>query len=339
MTGIASARSPGRPVIGEAGQVSTAAKNVDRGPADASDAPFLPQRSGGPLELPLDLIDEDPKQPRTAGNPGFSAPSLSELAASISLRNVKTPISVRHNLAYPGRFIINHGARRFRASMRAGKRTIPGFIDDDYNETDQVVENLQRNELTAREVADYIGRELAKGMKKGEIAKSISKSPAFVTQHVALLDLPDPIARAFNSGRVRDVTLVNELVTAYKKRPEEVGNWLQNESQDISRGTVKFLREFLDKKFRLRDDSVGEYEDIVAGFPDGAAAQTSRKTRPGTDRWRLTGIAVTHKRREALLILNRRPTTEGAVWLRYQDDGMESEVQIAEVKLTALLSD
>ena len=30
----------------------------------------------GPQELPLDLIDEDPHQPRTADNPGFSPESI-----------------------------------------------------------------------------------------------------------------------------------------------------------------------------------------------------------------------------------------------------------------------
>ena len=55
-----------------------------------------------------------------------------------------------------------------------------------------MVENLQRNELTAREIANYIGRELSKGLKRGQIASNISKSAAFVTQHAALLDLPEP---------------------------------------------------------------------------------------------------------------------------------------------------
>ena len=122
---------------------------------------------GSPLALPLEHIDEDPLQPRSAENPGFTALSLAELAASIRLRGVKTPISVRHHPEWPGRYIINHGARRYRASRLAQLATIPGFIDDDYSETDQVVENLQRNELTAREIANYIGRELSKGLKRG----------------------------------------------------------------------------------------------------------------------------------------------------------------------------
>ena len=148
---------------------------------------------------------------------------------------MKSPISVRENPDAPGRYLINHGARRFRGSKWAEKTTIPGFIDNDYNDDDQVIENLQRNELTAREIADYIGRELAKGRKKGEIAKAVGKSAAFITQHVTLLDLPEPIAEAFNSGRAKDVTVINELVTAYKKNPDE-GAWLADDSQELTRG-------------------------------------------------------------------------------------------------------
>jgi ParB family chromosome partitioning protein len=158
---------------------------------------------GGPQELPLDLIDEDPHQPRTADNPGFSPESIAEIGETIKARGVKSPISVRENPDAPGRYLINHGARRYRGSKWADKTTIPAFIDNDYNEADQVIENLQRNELTAREIADFIGRELAKGKKKSEIAKEIGKSPAFVTQHVTLLDLPEPIAEAFNAAAAR----------------------------------------------------------------------------------------------------------------------------------------
>ena len=224
--------------------------------------------SSGPLHLALELIDEDPNQPRTNDNPGFSKGSLEELAATILLRGVKTPISVRENQDDSGRFTINHGARRVRASVLAGKETIPAFIDNDYNEADQVIENLQRNELTAREIADFIGRELAKGAKKSDIATAIGKSAAFVSQHVTLLDLPEPIAEVFKSGRANDVTVVNELVKMYRKNPDEIVAWLSDETQELTRGSIKLLREFLADKKRKHetDHSVdGEQGDNSAG--------------------------------------------------------------------------
>ena len=305
------------------------------------DAPTASANGGGPLLLEMDLIDEDPHQPRTEDNPGFSNESLEELSASIKLRGVKTPISVRDNSDAPGRYIINHGARRFRGSKRAGKTAIPGFIDNDYNEADQVVENLQRNELTAREIADYIGRELAKGIKKGEIAKAISKSPAFVTQHVTLLDLPDPIAEAFNSGRAKDVTVINELVTAFKKKPEEVTDWLGDENQEITRGSVKLLREFLDdkRKQEQQDGGEGAGAEGEGGEDAGQEGSDAKKKEKvdDPDKLKKAIIQVQHDERPARLILNRRPPAEGFAWLKYDDDGQEFEANLAQVQLVALL--
>lgn len=292
--------------------------------------------SGGPLMLDMDLIDEDPNQPRTEDNPGFSDESLDELAASIKLRGIKTPISVRNITEMPGRYIINHGARRFRGSKRAGKTTIPGFIDNDYNEADQVVENLQRNELTAREIADYIGRELAKGIKKGDIAKGISKSPAFVSQHVTLLDLPDPIADAFNSGRAKDVTVINELVTAFKKKPEEVTNWLEDENQEITRGSVKLLREFLDDKGK-QEQQEEDSGDEAGQEEDGTDAKNKNEKPEDPEKLKKAIVQVQHNERPARLILNRRPPAEGFAWLKYDDDGLEFEANLNSVTLVALI--
>ena len=293
-----------------------------------------PTAEGRPLALRLDHIDEDPGQPRSAANPGFTAHSLAELAASIRLRGVKTPISVRHHPDKPGRYIINHGARRYRASRLAQLATIPGFIDDDYSATDQVVENLQRNELTTREIANYIGRELSKGLKRGQIASNISKSPAFVTQHAALLDLPEPVALAFNQGRVRDVTTVNELVTAYKAHPDAVAAWLGEGEPEITRGAVKLLRAFLGEKFGQEEPVVEEgradpaQQDAATG--DAAPSDTGHR------RWRYGGLVVLHQQREGILLLGRRPGAEGRAWIRHED-GVEVEISLAEVQPLRLL--
>ncbi len=296
-------------------------------------------QGGGPLALEMALIDEDPHQPRTKDNPGFSDHSLEELAASIQLRGVKTPISVRENPDVDGRYIINHGARRFRGSQRAGLVTIPGFIDNDYNEADQVVENLQRNELTAREIADFIGRELAKGIKKGDIAKAISKSPAFISQHVTLLDLPEPLAQVFNTGRVRDVTVVNELMTAYKKTPQDVTAWLGDANQEITRGSVKLLREFLDVKSQPQPSPAPVAKTAAPAVvpPAMAPPAKSGKAAAAVDSLRNAVVHVLHNQRAARLMLERRPASKGLAWLKYNDDGQEIEASLKSVTLVALL--
>lgn len=297
--------------------------------------------TGGPTELDLALIDEDPNQPREADNPGFSAESLGELAATIKARGVKSPISVRENQDAPGRYLINHGARRYRASKIAGKTTIPAFVDNDYNDDDQVIENLQRNELTPREIANFIGRELAKGRKKGDIAKSLGKSAPWVTQHAALLDLPDPIAEAFNNGRTNDVTVINELVRAYKDDPEKVSTWLSDDSQEITRGSVKLLREFIEDGGQggAPDDDLAGAGEGAGGAADGGEDEAKEKEKKKEDPTKLKKaiVVVKHDDRQGRILLNRRPSADGLAWLKYDDDGHEFEAEIGQVQLVALL--
>lgn len=308
----------------------------------ATDRASTETNGAGPLRVALSAIDEDPAQPRTQDNPGFRQESIAELAASYGPNGPKSPISLRDNLAQPGRYIINHGHRRFRAAKAKGLTAIPAFIDNDYHEIDQVIENLQRNDLTPREISDWIGRELAKGVKKGDIAKSVGKSAAFVTQHANLLDLPEAIAAAFNSGRASDVTVVNELLTAYKKNPKEVAAWLTDEHQEITRGEVKLLRGFLDEK---RDGMEGEpAENLVAessrGTETNGGERTSAMAKEKTiDSNKLSRaiIQVAYDGRPARLVLTRRPRAKGHAWLKYDDDGREFEANLAEVTLVALI--
>lgn len=301
-------------------------------PTPSSDTTGNP--SGKASEIAMELIEEDPHQPRTH----FDQASLEELAATITLRGVKTPISVRPNPERDGYFIINHGARRYRASGIAGKTTIPAFVDGDYTEADQVIENLQRDALTAREIAEYIGRELAKKVKKGDIAKAIGKSPAYVTQHAALLDLPDPIGEIFQSERCRDVTLINELVGLYKKHPEGVTDWLADEEQEITRGTVKLLKEYLTSGGSSDAEGEGEGDGEGEKEPPAPAPKDDKEEKePDPEKLKKAIVVVQHDGRPGRLLLNRRPSSEGVSWMKYDDDGSEFEADLGDVRLISVI--
>lgn len=308
---------------------------------------------GKPLLLDIDAIDPDPEQPRKWDNPGFSEESIKELADTIKARGVKMPISVRENPEQAGRYIINHGERRWRASKVAGKKQIPVFIDNDYSDDDQVIENIQRNDLTAREIAVHIGRKLAEGVSKTQIAKRLGKSPAFVTQHAALLDLPDCIADAFNSGVIRDVTVVNELVTAYKQDPEEVKMLLEdNEGEDITRSAVKVFREYLDnKEFHKRDpdtidvftftgrtdsenDSI-ENDSDKNDVTDKVRKKQEKETDP--DKYKKAIVIVEYLGEQGRLLLNKRPSEEGRAWIKFDSTGVEDELDLENVKIICLM--
>jgi len=310
---------------------------------------------GKPLLLNIDAIDPDPEQPRKADNPGFSEESIKELADTIKARGVKMPISVRENSEQPGRYIINHGERRWRGSKVAGKKQIPAFIDNDYSDDDQVIENIQRNDLTAREIAVHIGRKLAAGVTKSQIAKALGKSPSFVTQHAALLDLPDCIADAFNKGVIRDVTVVNELVTAYKQDPEEVQKLLEeNQGEDITRSAVKVFREFLDEKEankrdpltidafngRADGDDDGETGEENDGIDENDVTDKTRKKQEkesDPDKFKKAIVIVEYLGEQGRLLLNKRPTEEGLAWIKFDSTGVEEELNLENVKIICLM--
>ncbi len=199
----------------------------------------------GASQIEMNLIIEDATQPRKL----FDAASLEELSETIKLRGVKTPISVRPNPSKPGTYIINHGARRYRASKMAGLKRIPAYIDVDYSLADQVIENLQRDNLSSREIVDYIGREIAAGKTHEQIGKGIGKSASYVSLHAAALDLPDPIAEIFNSGKLTDIAAIFNLKKVFKHYPLEVVDWLNySKPEDITRTKIQQFRKFLETK-------------------------------------------------------------------------------------------
>ena len=212
----------------------------------------------GSLLLNLSDIIEDPNQPRTI----FDKDSLQELANTIKKRGVKSPISVRETDDH--KYIINHGARRYRASLMAGLKQIPAIIDNDYTSIDQVIENIQRDNLAPMDIARFIDREIKTGKKRGEIAQELGKSNSWVSQFASLIDLPDQLVGVLESGKVQDITSINELRKLYAKAPDEVMEAV-NSFDEISRSTVKDLKGYIEelkKKDKEQKDQAKNAHDL-----------------------------------------------------------------------------
>lgn len=169
--------------------------------------------TGAPLDLLLADVMEDPAQPRTV----FSEASIASLAAQIRASKVCSPISVKPKNA-DGKYLINHGARRYRASLLAGKLTIPGFIDATHDDYDQMEENIQREDLAPLDIARAIKKLLARGAKKGEIASKLGKPPSFITEHLALVDAP-PFLQALADNKAVGLRTLYDLIQIYGAFP------------------------------------------------------------------------------------------------------------------------
>lgn len=164
------------------------------------------------VELPLDRISSDPNNPRLS----FSDEELADLAESIKAHGVLQPIIVRQ-VEGEQRFLIRFGDRRFRASALAGKKTIPAIVAEAGEETDdlvqQVVENDQRVDLTAGELAAAVTTLVKSGMKQAEIAKRLGRPKPLISMYAAVSTMPPLLAALAGTLAIRTVY---ELHQAWK---------------------------------------------------------------------------------------------------------------------------
>ena len=155
-------------------------------PAATAAAGFEP----GVVEIPLDRIDPNPKQPRLE----FDADALGELAESIRAQGVLQPILVRPAGA---RFQLVAGERRFRASQLLQRSTIPAIVrpieDDELLEV-ALIENLQREDLNAIEEALGYQKLLDELHYTHEaLSQRVGKNRASITNSLRLLALPSSV--------------------------------------------------------------------------------------------------------------------------------------------------
>ena len=154
--------------------------------------------TGRPLEIPVGAIERSPFQTRTR----FDEGQLAELAASIATTGVVQPIVVRP--LGGGRFQLIAGERRWLASQRAEKETIPAIVrqvSDEQAMEMTIVENLQRTDLNPMEQArafERLAREFA--LTQEQMAKRTGKDRASVANFLRLLRLPAEVQGQVESG-------------------------------------------------------------------------------------------------------------------------------------------
>ena len=151
-------------------------------------------------EIDIDMIVPNPTQPRTQ----FDDEALDELADSIRQLGVIQPVTVRKS--DNGKYIIISGERRWRAAQRADLKSLPAYIrevDDENLHAMALVENIQRQDLNAIEIALGMQRLIDEcHLTQDALSEKVGKKRSSVSNYLRLLKLPNEVQLALKEGLI-----------------------------------------------------------------------------------------------------------------------------------------
>src|SRR5690625_689741 len=156
--------------------------------------------STGANEIPIDLIDPNPDQPRR----NFRQGELEELAESLRRHGVIQPLILRSSPKNSQRYQIIAGERRWRAAQIAGLHAVPAILrelEDQQVIELAIIENVQRVDLDpVEEARGYTQLVENFGYTQEQLAGTIGKSRSHVANTMRLLALPEPVLNMLQAG-------------------------------------------------------------------------------------------------------------------------------------------
>jgi len=203
------------------------------------------------LNIPIDLIDPNPHQPRQV----FDEEALSELADSIREYGVLQPILVKKKA--DGRFELIAGERRLRASKLVGLKMMPAQVRN-VEGTDMAVmaliENLQRSDLDFFEEAQGYRKLITDhGMTQQQVADKMGKSQSAIANKLRLLYLSEGTQAA-----IHEAGLSERHARALLKLPDEkdqlkIIDWARRTEATV-KDTEKYVELTLLSKMQRAED-------------------------------------------------------------------------------------
>ena len=152
------------------------------------------------IEIDIRKIIPNPTQPRTE----FNEEALDELADSIRQLGIIQPITVRK--ADDEKYIIISGERRWRAAQRANLESLPAYVrevDDENLHAMALVENIQRQDLNAMEIAISLQRLIDEcGVTQEMVAQRVGKKRSTVANYLRLVQMCPEVQAALKGNLI-----------------------------------------------------------------------------------------------------------------------------------------
>lgn len=199
----------------------------------------------------------------------FDEEKLSELADSIREHGIQNPIHVR--FVEEGKYVIITGERRFRASQNLNIEFIPCIVHkEQLSENDikalQLIENLQRQDLTGIEIAKGFEALAKDGLNPRAIARTLGISEATISKGKMIIKRLNP-EWIEEIERTKSNLSLNELYNIAKEASKQkraglyqsimkkCGQTVQVEVEEKPKEPKKNTTEFSEKEW----DIVWEY--------------------------------------------------------------------------------
>lgn len=196
--------------------------------------------------LPVEDIDAHPRNVRR------EVKDLEEIAASIKAVGILQPLTVAPQ---DGRYVLIAGHRRLAAAQKAGLTEVPAVIREDLANDlakqlqAQLVENLQRTDLTVMEEADAYAQLELLGVKEAAIAKTTGRSKTTVHQRLLLAGLPTKRREQYEAGSISldGAVMCAKLLAQYADDAEivalinDAGTWAFSNNYGVKQKIARVL--------------------------------------------------------------------------------------------------
>lgn len=157
--------------------------------------------SAGLLEVPVNAVSPNPKQPRTR----WDDDEIQSLAASIREVGILQPIVVRRS--GDNGYELVAGERRLRAAKVAGLATVSVVLrdtDDADLLREALIENIHRQDLGPIELAEAFRQLLEDlGLKQEALAERVGVSRSHIANTIRLLQLPLETQQLLTDERIQ----------------------------------------------------------------------------------------------------------------------------------------
>jgi ParB/RepB/Spo0J family partition protein len=260
--------------------------------------------TGRPLLVAIDCIDEDPDQPLR----NFNEQELEELSQSIGEHGVLQPIMLRRSNE-DGRYVIVMGARRYRAAQRAGLREMPAFVQDVGlpDRYAQVIENIQRDDLRAPEIATFIAERLGAGDTQADISRKLGKPRDWVSRYASVQSMPEFLRARLEGSSIR---ALYELYQAWRTHPDEIERLCATQDS-FSDAQARDVRAEADRAKAQNESSAGPpRSERCHLLPEAVLPRAAAESR---------GAATDDQPPKARVVSQSRSAASLAIRVRYQN--------------------